>query len=143
MRIYPVNLYVSRSGLVASAAVLAVGAAVMFGAVPGVEAIWRHNLQASAEAAAVIDAMPAPWGSLYRTLAAVGQSDRGETFMEFATGSRELKPGKRASARTDMLALSPEGAALFAELFDRWDVEYVAPVLVTMSLGVSPTQLRP
>ena len=134
MRIYPVNLYVSFSGLVAFALVSAIGAAVVFGVVPGAKAVWRHNLQACAATAATIDAMPAPWGSLYRTLAEMS-CDRGVTFMEFATGSREMKPGKRAPARTDMPALPPDGAALFAKLFNSWDAEYVVPVLMTMSFG--------
>jgi hypothetical protein len=120
--------------------VSAIGAVVLFGVAPGVEAVWRDSLRTSAETAAVIDAMPAPWGSLYRVLAELNRNDCGETFMEFATGSRELKPGKRAPARTDMPALSPEGAALFAKLFDSWDAEYVVPVLVTMSFGGSPAQ---
>jgi len=140
MRIYPVNLYVSRRGLVASAAVLAIGAAVVFGVVPGVAAVWRDSLRTSAEMAASVDAMPVPWESLYRALAEVSCPDRGEVFMEFATGGRELKPGKRASARTDMPALSSEGAALFVKLFDSWDAEYVAPVLMAMSFGGPPAQ---
>jgi hypothetical protein len=134
MRIYPVNLYVSRSGLVAFAVVSAIGAAVVFGVVPGVAAVWRDNIKTSAETAAAVDAMPVPWGSLYLALAAMS-SDRGVTFMEFATGSREMKPGKRAPVRTDMPALSPDGAALFAKLFNGWDAEYVVPVLMTMSFG--------
>ena len=138
MRIYPVNLYVSRRGLVASAAVLAVGAVAVFGVVPGVRALWRYDLKTSAETAAAIDAMPAPWESLYRTLAAMSQHYRAEAFMEFATGSRALKPGKRAPVRTNMPTLSPEGAALFAELFGGWDAEYAVPVLMAMSSGGAP-----
>lgn len=135
MRIYPVNLYVSRRGLVASAVVSAIGAAVVFGVVPGVEALRRDCIRESAKMSSVVDAMPTPWGELYRMLAAVNQGDRGATFMEFATGSREMKPGKRSPVRRGMPALSPDGVALFTKLFDSWDATYVAPVLMTMSCG--------
>jgi len=137
MKAYPFSFYISASGLVWTSVILAVGAAVIWGGVPGIQALSRRSAEKEIVRTAVIDAMPSEWASLYRALEQLQTGHRGEAFMEFATGSRELSTEDRSPIVKSMPPLSPDGAGLIMSLFDMHDDDHVMPVLMLLA---SPRQ---
>lgn len=140
MKAYPFIFYVSVTGLVWSAIILALGAATVWGVVPGCRAMSRRSAEEEVARGPVIDAMPSEWASLYRMLEQVEPSLRGEAFMEFATGSRTLKLEDRTPVIISMPVLGPDAAGVFMSLFDQYDADDVMPVC---SLLVRGTRLSP
>lgn len=134
MKAYPFKMYLSARGLIWSAAILALGAATVYGVVPGIQTLVRWSAESDAATAATLGGMPQEWASLYRMLEEVAEGSRGEAFMEYATGSRELCTGERSPVRVSLPPLGPEGAGLFMGLFDSWDSDNVLPVMA--ELGV-------
>lgn len=132
MKAYPFKMYFSACGLIWSAAILALGAAAVYGVIPGIRTLARWSAESDAALAATLDGMPQEWASLYRMLEEVGVSGRGEAFVEYATGSRELGSGERAPVRLSFPPLGPEGAGLFMGLFDSWDSDNVLPVVAEL-----------
>jgi len=130
MKAYPFRFYIPAGGMVWSAIILALGAVVVWGIVPGVQTLARWDAESTAAKQATLDAMPQEWSSLYRMLEEVSKGDRGEAFMEYATGDRKLV--ERSAVRLSLPPLPPEGAGLFMSLFDSWDGEYVLPVVADL-----------
>lgn len=129
MKVYPFKMYFSACGLIWFAVILALGAATVYGMVPGIQTIVRWSAESDAAADATLNDMPQKWASLYRMLEEVDSGSRGEAFMEYVTGSRELSSDERSPVRLSLPPLSPEGAGLFMGLFDSWDSDNVLPVM--------------
>jgi len=130
MKAYPFRFYIPAGGMVWSAIILALGAVVVWGIVPGVQTLARWDAESTAAKQATLDAMPQEWSSLYRMLEEVSKGDRGEAFMEYATGDRNIV--ERSAIRLSLPPLAPEGAGMFMSLFDSWDGEYVLPVVADL-----------
>ena len=130
MKAYPFKIYIPAGGMVWSAIILALGAVTVWGVVPGVGTLARWDAESAAAKQVTLDAMPREWSSLYHMLEEVTKGDRGEAFMEYATGDRNLV--ERSPVRLSLPPLPPEGAGLFMSLFDSWDGEYVLPVVADL-----------
>ena len=133
MKMYPFKMYFSACGLIWGAAIAAV---VLI--VPQVRMAISEHAKSKAVAVAVraaeVDAMPQEWASLYQMLRNVRIYDRTEAFMEFTTGSRELKIGKRSPILITMPTLNSDGINLFMRLFYQHERGDLMPVIAKLAI---------
>lgn len=138
MKIYPFKMYISACGLIWGAAIAAV---VLIG--PQIRMAISEHAAAEAAAAVVeaaeVDAMAQEWASLYRMLYNVPIYDRTEAFMEFTTGSREFKIGKRSQILITMPTLNSDGINLFMGLFYRHERVDLMSVIAKLAIGSQNT----
>jgi len=137
MKAYPFSFYISKSGLVWASVILALGAATVWGVVPGVQTLCRWSAEGESASTAIVDTMPTEWASRYRSLEQISSNDRGEAFMEFATGSRSKSLEDRSPIIQSMPTLNPDASGLFMALFDSYDADHVLPVMMSLMLEQS------